>query len=219
MARLKIGILISGRGSNMQALIEAARAPGFPAEVALVVSNEPQAYGLTLAQAAGVPTRTVAHRAYERDRTGFERALTAELQSAAVDLVCLAGFMRLVGEEFIDQWWNRLVNVHPSLLPAFKGLRTHQRALASGVRLHGCTIHFVRPAMDDGPIIVQSAVPVLQDDTPERLAARVLEAEHICYPLAVRLIGERRVTVEGERVLIAGMPAQDAALIHPPPTA
>jgi phosphoribosylglycinamide formyltransferase-1 len=216
-SRQKIAILISGRGSNMQALITACTQPEFPAQPVLVLANEPGAAGLAVAAAAGVPTRTVDHRQFGRDRAAFERALTSELEGARADLVCLAGFMRLLGGDFIARWWNRLINVHPSLLPAFKGLHTHERALASGVRLHGCTVHFVRPAMDDGPIIVQAAVPVLPDDTPERLGTRVLAVEHICYPLAVRLIGEGRVRVEGERVVIAGMPLQEATLVHPPP--
>ncbi len=216
MARLTVGVLISGRGSNMQALIEACKHPGFPAEIALVLSNESDAAGVGRAAAAGIPTAIVDHRPFGGDRPAFEAAMTVALERAQVEFVCLAGFMRLVGESFVRRWWNKLINIHPSLLPAFRGLRTHERALAAGVKLHGCTVHFVRPAMDDGPIIVQAAVPVLPDDTPDRLAARVLEIEYRCYPLALRLIAERRVRVENERVLIGSAAAVAVtALINP----
>lgn len=217
MARLKAGILISGRGSNMQALIEACRAPHFPAEIALVLSNEAAAAGLARAREAGIATRVLDHRGFGKDRAAFERALTAALEEAGVEFVCLAGFMRLLTDTFVDRWRDRLINIHPSLLPAFRGLDTHRRALEAGVRLHGCTVHFVRAAMDDGPIIVQAAVPVLADDDEARLAARVLAAEHRCYPLALRLAAEGRLAVENERCRVAGAPAPDAALINPPP--
>lgn len=201
MARLRVGVLISGRGSNLQALIDACAEPSFPAEIVLVVSNEAAAQGLARARAAGIPTRVVPHRDYP-DRARFDAALDAVLREAGVELVCLAGFMRLLGDAFVDAWRDRLINIHPALLPAFKGLHTHERALAAGVRLHGCTVHFVRPAMDEGPIIAQGAVPVLPDDTPETLAERVLAVEHRAYPLALRLIAEGRVRVEGERALV-----------------
>ncbi|MFO0986849.1 MAG: phosphoribosylglycinamide formyltransferase [Alphaproteobacteria bacterium] len=217
MARLKAGILISGRGSNMQALIEACRAPHFPAEIALVLSNEAAAAGLARAREAGIATRVLDHRGFGKDRAAFERALTAALEEAGVEFVCLAGFMRLLTDTFVDRWRDRLINIHPSLLPAFRGLDTHRRALEAGVRLHGCTVHFVRAAMDDGPIIVQAAVPVLADDDEAKLAARVLAAEHRCYPLALKLAAEGRLAVENERCRIAGAPASDAALINPPP--
>lgn len=217
MARMKVGILISGRGSNMQALIEACRAPKFPAGIALVLSNEASAAGLARAQEAGIATRVIDHRPFARDRAAFERALTAALEEAGVEFVCLAGFMRLLTETFVDRWRDRLINIHPSILPAFRGLDTHKRALEAGVRLHGCTVHFVRAAMDDGPIIVQAAVPVLPGDDEAKLAARVLAAEHRCYPLALKLAAEGRLTVENERCRIDGVPAQDAALINPPP--
>jgi phosphoribosylglycinamide formyltransferase-1 len=217
MARLRVGILISGRGSNMQALIEAARHATFPAEIALVVSNEARAAGLARAAAAGVATRVLDHRPFGKDRPALERALTAELEGAGVEFVCLAGFMRLLSETFVAHWRDRLINIHPSLLPAFRGLDTHARALAAGVRLHGCTVHFVRAAMDEGPIIVQAAVPVLADDDEARLAARVLAAEHRCYPFALKLVAERRVRIENERCLISGAMAQEATLINPPP--
>jgi len=213
VARLRVGVLISGRGSNLQALIDACADPSFPAEIVLVVSNQAAAQGLARARAAGIPTRVVPHRDYP-DRASFDAALDAALREAAVELVCLAGFMRLLGDAFVNAWRDRLVNIHPALLPAFKGLHTHERALAAGVRLHGCTVHFVRPAMDEGPIIVQGAVPVLPDDTPEALAQRVLAVEHRAYPLALRLIAEGRVRVEGERAVVdAAGPA--STLLNP----
>jgi phosphoribosylglycinamide formyltransferase-1 len=217
MARLRVGILISGRGSNMQALIEACRTPNFPAEIVLVLSNEPAAAALARAAAAGIATRVFDHRGFAQDRAAFERALTAALEAAGVEFVCLAGFMRLLTETFVGHWRNRLINVHPSLLPAFPGLDTHRRALAAGVRLHGCTVHFVRAAMDDGPIVVQAAVPVLAGDDEVKLAARVLAAEHRCYPLALKLAAEKRLRIENERCLIDGAPAQEAVLVSPPP--
>jgi phosphoribosylglycinamide formyltransferase 1 len=200
---VKLGVLISGRGSNLQALIDACREPGFPAEIALVVSNRPGAQGLARAEAAGIPGIVVDHRAHP-DRESFERALDRELRAAGVELVCLAGFMRLLTGWLVERWHDRLVNIHPSLLPAFPGLDTHRRALEAGVRFSGCTVHFVRAEMDDGPILVQGATAVLPGDTPDTLAARVLELEHRCYPLAVRLIAEGRVRIEERQVRIAG---------------
>jgi len=214
---MKVGILISGRGSNMQALIDACRMPKFPAEIALVISNEPAAAGLARAKDAGIATRLIDHRDFNKDRPAFERALTAALEEAGVEFVCNAGFMRLLTDTFVAHWRDRQINIHPSLLPAFRGLDTHKRALEAGVRLHGCTVHFVRVEMDEGPIIVQAAVPVLPGDDEATLAARVLAAEHRCYPLALKLAAEKRLRVENERVLIDGAPAQDAALINPPP--
>jgi len=203
VARLKVAVLISGRGSNLQALIDACVRPGFPAEISLVISNVAGVKGLERAQRAGIPARVIAHRDFA-ERADFDAAIDAALSKAGIELVCLAGFMRILGEAFVARWRDRLVNIHPSLMPAFKGLQTHERALAAGVRFTGCTVHFVRPAMDDGPIIVQAAVPVLPGDDAERLAARVLEAEHEAYPLALRLIAEGRVRVVAERVEIAG---------------
>jgi phosphoribosylglycinamide formyltransferase-1 len=202
VARLKVAVLISGRGSNLQALVDACANPGFPAEIRLVISNVPDAAGLERAARACIPTRVIARGDFA-DRAGFEAAIDAALVEAGIQLVCLAGFMRILGEAFVTRWRDRLLNIHPSLLPAFKGLHTHERALAAGVRFTGCTVHFVRPAMDDGPIIVQAAVPVLPGDDAERLAARVLEAEHEAYPLALRLLAEGRVKVMAERVEIA----------------
>jgi phosphoribosylglycinamide formyltransferase-1 len=213
--RRRVAVLISGRGSNLQALIDAAAAPDYPAEIALVLANRADAAGLARAADAGIPTRVVPHREFA-DRAAFDRALDAALREAGIDLVCLAGFMRLLTEEFVEAWRDRMLNIHPSLLPAFPGLHTHERALAAGVRFSGCTVHFVRATMDEGPIIVQAAVPVLPGDDPERLAARVLEAEHRAYPLALRLVAAGAARVEGERVEIAGAASPGDALLNPP---
>ncbi|MFZ1414572.1 MAG: phosphoribosylglycinamide formyltransferase [Defluviicoccus sp.] len=216
MGSLRIGVLISGRGSNLQALIDAGRDPAFPARIATVISNEPGAAGLTRARAAGIPTVTINHRDFP-NRAAFEESLNAALAAAGVELVCLAGFMRLLTEGFVRHWWDRLINIHPSLLPAFRGLHVHEAVLAYGARFSGCTVHYVRPAMDDGPIIAQAAVPVLADDDADRLAARILAEEHRIYPLAVRLIAERRVRVADERVLIAEARAPGTSLLNPLP--
>jgi phosphoribosylglycinamide formyltransferase 1 len=215
MARLRVAVLISGRGSNLQALIDACAAPSFPAEIRLVIANRADAAGLARAGAAGVATAVIPHRDYAT-REAFETALDAALRQAAIELVCLAGFMRLLGAAFVGRWQDRLINIHPSLLPAFPGLDTHARALAAGVRFSGCTVHFVRSAMDDGPIIVQAAVPVLAGDDPDALAARILAAEHRAYPLALRLIAEDRVRVAADRVEIAGAAALHDTLLNPP---
>ena len=212
MAKLKVGVLISGRGSNLQALIDAGRDETYPAEITLVISNRGDAAGLARAEAAGIPTKIIPHRQFA-DREGFDAALDESLTAAGVGLVCLAGFMRILTPWFAARWCDRLVNIHPSLLPAFKGLDAHAQALAAGVRFSGCTVHFVTPEMDAGPIIVQAAVPVLDGDDEHRLADRILEAEHRCYPLAVRLIAEERVQVTGQRVLVAdGQPPAEAAI-------
>jgi phosphoribosylglycinamide formyltransferase-1 len=214
MSRLKVGVLISGRGSNMQALIDACAEPGFPAEIALVLSNRADAAGLQRAEAAGIATDVIDHKVFP-DRPAFDAAMADRLAAAGVELVCLAGFMRLLSDEFVARWHDRLINIHPSLLPAFKGLHVHERALESGVRITGCTVHFVRAEMDAGPIIAQAAVPVLAGDDPDRLAARVLEQEHRIYPLALRLIAEGRVRVEGNRVAVDGTTPSVAALLNP----
>lgn len=211
---LRIAVLISGRGSNMQALVDACRDPGFPAEVALVVSNEPQARGLAWAKEAGVPTTVINHRDFP-DRESFELALDEALGASGVDLICLAGFMRLLGDEFVNKWRDRLINIHPSLMPAFKGLNTHERVIKLGARFTGCTVHFVRPEMDDGPIIVQAVVPVRPGDTPESLADRVLAVEHRIYPMAVRLIAEQRARVVNEVVVIENGSAPEQILTNP----
>lgn len=201
--RLRLGVLISGRGSNLQALIDAACDPAYPAEVALVISNKADAAGLDRARAAGIATLVLRPKDFA-DKAAHEAAMIAALEAAGVGLVCLAGYMRLLSPVFVTAWLDRLINIHPSLLPAFPGLDTHAKAIDTGVRFHGCTVHFVRVEMDTGPIIVQAAVPVADDDTPDRLAARVLTQEHKAYPLAVRLIAEGRVTVEGNRVAVRG---------------
>ncbi len=194
---MRVGVLLSGRGSNLQALLDAGAASW---KVALAVSNVLGAPGLARAEAAGVPVRTVPHRDFA-DRAAFEETLDAELRAADIDLVVLAGFLRVLGPEFVARWRDRLVNIHPSLLPSFRGLDTHRRALEAGVRWHGCTVHFVRSELDAGPIVLQAAVPVRPDDTEETLAARVLAREHQVLPMAVGWIAEGRVRVENERVV------------------
>ncbi|MBI4275620.1 MAG: phosphoribosylglycinamide formyltransferase [Rhizobiales bacterium] len=193
MQKKRVAILISGRGSNMAALIEAAKDKDYPAEIALVVSNRTNAAGLEIAKANGIATAVVDHVPFGKDRHAFDRALQTEFDRHRIELVCLAGFMRLLTDSFVNAWHGRMINIHPSLLPAFKGLDTHTRALAAGAKIHGATVHFVAPEMDSGPIIAQAEVPVAADDTPAMLAARVLEAEHRLYPLALRLVAEGRV--------------------------
>ena len=208
--KARAAVLISGRGSNMMSLIRAARDPAYPVEIALVVSNQPQAPGVVLARAEGVPAVAIDHRPFQKDRAAHEAAIDAALGNAGIEIVCLAGYMRLFTPYFIDRWADRAINIHPSLLPAFPGLHTHEQALATGVKLHGCTVHAVRHAMDTGPILAQAAVPVLPGDTPDSLAARVLAQEHVIYPLALRLFAEQR----------QGMaPAGDKALLNPLPEA
>ena len=211
----RVAILISGRGSNMTALVNAAKSANYPAEIALVISNQPNATGLEFAQKAGLSTSVVSHADYE-DRGAFENALNEELKTQDIDYICLAGFMRLLTAEFVNRWKDRILNIHPSLLPAFKGLDTHERALESGVRFSGCTVHFVRAEMDDGPIINQAVVPILSDDTPETLAARILAQEHQLYPEALRLVasGQARVT---DRIVKIGDTRDPASPIINPP--
>ena len=201
-----IAVLISGRGSNMEALLRAARAPGFPGEVALVLSNRPDAAGLDHAAGQGVEALCIDHRAYGRDRAAHEDVVHAALQARGIGLVCLAGYMRLLTPGFVERWAGRMLNIHPSLLPAFPGLHTHERALAAGVKVHGCTVHQVTAVMDEGPILAQAAVPVLPGDTPGTLAARVLRQEHLLYPAALlaHLRGEPHAA------------APDAALLNAP---
>lgn len=197
MARKRVAILISGRGSNMVALIDAAKDPAYPAEIVAVISNDPAAQGLQRAASAGIATAVVDHKKYGKDRESFERALQTELEARHVELVCLAGFMRLLTPWFVRQWDGRMLNIHPALLPAFKGLDTHARAIAAGVREHGATVHFVVPEMDSGPIILQGAVPVEPGDTEAALAARVLAVEHRIYPEALRLVAEGHAGKKG----------------------
>jgi len=212
--KLNVGVLISGRGSNLQALLDACAAPDFPARIALVFSNVPSAGGLARAKEAGVPTCVMDHQQFP-DRGSFEEALHGELTKAGVELVCLAGFMRLLTDGFVGRWRDRLINIHPSLLPAFPGLHAHDRVIAYGARFSGCTVHYVREAMDDGPIIAQAVVPVHPDDDADRLAARVLAEEHRIYPFAVRLIAFGRTRVNGERVIITDARPPSAALLNP----
>ena len=216
MARLRLAVLISGRGSNLKALIDACAATDYPAEIVLVLSDRPGAPGLAHARDAGLETLVVDYRAFP-DRTAFDEALHAALLDARVELVCLAGFMRLLDADFVTRWRNRLINIHPSLLPAYRGLRTHERVLEDGVRFTGCTVHYVRAEMDAGPVIIQAVVPVAPDDTPETLAARVLAYEHRIYAEAVRLIATGAARVSGSRVIIKGAETPEEGLISPLP--
>ncbi|MBS7703978.1 phosphoribosylglycinamide formyltransferase [Chelatococcus asaccharovorans] len=215
-ARPKTAIFISGRGSNMVALVEAARTPGFPADIALVLSNRADAAGLVYASEAGIATAVVDHKLFAGNREAFERAIDAVLVEHGVELVCLAGFLRVLTPWFVNRWAGRLINIHPSLLPAFRGLDTHARALAANVRLHGCTVHFVTPELDDGPVLAQAAVPIVEGDTPETLAARVLVQEHVIYPAALARVASGQAKLVDGRVVIAGdtTPA-DAVLVVP----
>jgi len=208
----RVAILISGRGSNMASLIAASCQPDYPAEIALVVSNRPDAGGLSLARQAGVPVAVVDHREFGGDREAHEQAIQAVLREAGAELVCLAGYMRLLTPFLVERWAGRMLNVHPSLLPAFPGLHTHTRALAAGVKLHGCTVHLVTQSTDEGPILAQAAVPVLPGDTEEVLAARVLAQEHVIYPMALRLLAG------GAEDAVRGAEA-GAALVNPLPGA
>ena len=216
--RRRTAVLISGRGSNMAALIEAAGKSDYPAEIALVASNVADAAGIGRAAAAGIETAVVDHRPYGKEREAFERALDAELAARRIDLVCLAGFMRLLTPWFVDRWQGRMINIHPSLLPAFKGLDTHARALAAGVKIHGATVHFVVPETDAGPIIVQAAVPVADDDTADSLAARVLAAEHRIYPFALAAVAAGRVRIVDGRCRTEGAATGTDVLIVPTPS-
>ena len=214
LPKKRIAILISGRGSNMMSLVEAARAPDYPAEIVVVISNRPEAPGLAWAKANGIPALGLDHKLYD-GRAHFEGQLHTVLTASRVELVCLAGFMRLMTPEFAGKWRDRMINIHPSLLPGFKGLHTHERALAAGVKLAGCTVHFVRAEMDEGPIIAQAAVPVLDRDTPESLGARVLAAEHKLYPHALRLVASGEARLDGERVVLANPVNQEAGIFSP----
>ncbi len=204
--RQRAAVLISGRGSNMAALVAATRDPTYPVEIVLAVSNRGQASGVALAASLGVPTVVVAHPPFAGDRVAHEAAIDAALRAAEVQILCLAGYMRLLTPFLVERWSGRMLNIHPSLLPAFPGLDTHARALAAGVKLHGCTVHLVTERMDDGPILAQAAVPVLPGDTEDTLGARVLIQEHMIYPLALRLFASSRPGTP---------PAADAALLNP----
>ena len=218
MTKLRVAVLISGRGSNMTALINAAKAADFPAEIALVISNVPGAGGLDAAAKAGVATLTLDHRSFGKGADGkrkFESALSEKLKDERIELICLAGFMRLVSAAFVDEWAGRLVNIHPSLLPAFKGLDVHAEMLRAGVKIAGCTVHYVSAEMDAGPIIGQAAVPVLAGDTPETLAARILEQEHKLYPECVRKIAKGEVRLNADGVAVLGGAPATGALANP----
>lgn len=211
----RVGVLISGRGSNLQALIDACSSPDYPAEIVSVVSNIAGAEGLARAACAGIAAQIVPHIDYA-SREAFDSAIDAVLTQAKIDVVCLAGFMRVLSDKFVERWQGRLINIHPSLLPAFKGLNVHARVLASGVRISGCTVHYVVPELDSGPIIAQAAVPVLPDDSEPSLAARTLAAEHKLYPLALRLVAEGRAGLEGGRVIYPRAGAVSGQLFSPP---
>ena len=210
----RTAILISGRGSNMQALAAAARAADYPAEIVLVISNRPDAAGLQWAKANGLATLVIDHKAHV-SRAAFEDALQQALDKANVELVALAGFMRLMTPAFVERWRDRMINIHPSLLPSFRGLHTHEQALAAGVRIAGCTVHFVRTETDTGPIIAQAAVPVLSSDTATTLAARVLEAEHKIYPIALKLVASGRASCEVEKIVISEGDTEMSSLFSP----
>lgn len=211
---MKLAVLVSGRGSNLQALIDACAMGDYPAEIVLVLSNKADAYGLERAKEAGIPTAVLSHKDFE-DRESFDEAMSAKVEEAGGELICLAGFMRLLSDGFVRKWRDRLINIHPSLLPAFKGLHVHERTIEEGARFSGCTVHYVRPAMDEGPIIIQAVVPVHPEDSPDDLAARILEQEHIIYPQAVKYIAEGRVRVSAERVLIENHDIPDGAITNP----
>jgi phosphoribosylglycinamide formyltransferase-1 len=210
---MRIAVLVSGNGSNLQALIDGCITRKIPATIAVVISNNPDAYALERAKQAGIPAEVHNHRGIPREQ--YDETLHSLLREYDVEFVCLAGFMRLLTATFVQKWHNRLINIHPSLLPAFKGIKVHEQVLAAAVKFTGCTVHFVRPEMDEGPIIVQAAVPVRPDDTPETLAARVQHAEHACYELALQRIAEGRVQIVEERVVIKGAEVPHTSVMNP----
>jgi phosphoribosylglycinamide formyltransferase-1 len=212
MNRLRVGVLISGRGSNLQALIDASAHPDYPATISLVISNRADAAGIERAQRAGIPHRVIA----DTNRERFAAEAHHALRGAGTELVALAGFMRILHDGFVESWRDRLLNIHPSLLPAFPGLHPQRQALAAGVRFSGCTVHFVRLEVDTGPIIGQAVVPVLPGDDEERLAARILAAEHRLYPLALRLYAEGRLSIADEQVIVAGVNPPEMTWLNPP---
>ena len=212
--RRRVAVLISGRGSNMASLIEAARRPDYPAEIALVASNRPDAGGLAHAEAAGIATAVVDHKAFP-DRAAFEAALDGVLRRRGAELIALAGFMRVFTAGFVERWTGRMLNIHPSLLPLFKGLHTHRQALEAGVLVHGCTVHFVVPELDSGPIVAQAVVPVLPGDTEDTLAARILKQEHIIYPRALAMVASDRARLDAGRVSFCETWENKKALVVP----
>ncbi|MFQ5564116.1 MAG: phosphoribosylglycinamide formyltransferase [Parvularculaceae bacterium] len=215
MAKTRVGVLISGRGSNLQALIEAAAVEDYPAEIALVVSNRPNAPGLKHADAAGIARKVVNHRRYE-DRARFDAAIDASLREAKVDYVCLAGFMRILTDDFVRDWRGRILNIHPSLLPAFKGLHVQERMIEAGVKIAGCTVHFVSAEMDAGPVIGQAAVKVLPGDDADALAARILKAEHKLYPACLKAVVEGTARLSGGLVMSDAPVRAGAPMFNPP---
>jgi phosphoribosylglycinamide formyltransferase-1 len=212
----RVAILISGRGSNMAALIRAAAAADFPAEIAVVISNRAEAGGLEKARASGIPALTIESKPFGRDRAAFEAALQSALEQHRIDLICLGGFMRLLTAEFVQRWYGRMLNIHPSLLPSFPGLEPQAQALRAGVKISGATVHFVIPATDAGPILMQGAVAVRDDDTPDTLAERILEIEHRIYPAALRLVASGQIRQEGELCRTAGGGGSGDTLVSPP---
>jgi phosphoribosylglycinamide formyltransferase 1 len=215
MKRRRVAILISGRGSNMAALIKAASAEDFPAEIAIVVSNRADAAGLERAKAAGVPTVVIESKPFGKDRAGFEMALQAVLDAHGVELICLAGFMRLFTADFVQRWHGRMLNIHPSLLPSFPGLDPHGQALRAGVKISGATVHFVIAETDAGPILMQGAVPISDHDSADTLSERILEVEHRIYPEALRLLANGQVQLEGEICKTTASAASGNFLISP----
>jgi phosphoribosylglycinamide formyltransferase 1 len=211
----RVAILISGRGSNMAALIEAAKASDFPAEIVVVISNKADAGGLEKASASGIPTLVIESKPFGRDRASFEAVLQRALDERNVELICLGGFMRLFTAEFVRRWYGRMLNIHPSLLPSFPGLDPHGQALKAGVKISGATVHFVIPETDAGPILMQGAVPVADHDTPDTLAARVIEIEHRIYPQALRLLASGKAQLDGDICRISGNVATDGGLVAP----
>ena len=214
MAKLKVAVLISGRGSNLQALMAACSDPAYPAEIVLVISNNADAKGIERARNNGLPALVINHRDY-LNRADFDHEMTSTMMEAGVELVCLAGFMRLLSEEFVQYWRNRLINIHPSLLPAFKGLDVQARTIASGAKFSGCTVHYVRPQMDEGPIICQAVVPIHVDDDADSLTSRILVQEHVIYPQAVRWIAEKRVSINDEKVTMNNPIQSDNTIMNP----
>ena len=215
MSRKRVAVLISGRGSNMAALIEAAKAKDYPAEIVLVVSNRPEAGGLLVARAAGIATETVDHTKFSGDRNRFEHEIQSLLEKYRIEIICLAGFMRLLTADFLERWQWRIINIHPALLPDFKGLDTHKRVIDAGVKIHGATVHFVVPELDSGPVIAQGAINVRPGDSEEALAVRVLKVEHRIYPLALKLVAEGRVQIKNNHTLIDGVPVPNVADLAP----
>jgi phosphoribosylglycinamide formyltransferase-1 len=213
----RVAILISGRGSNMAALIKAANADDFPAEIAVVISNRADAMGLALAGAEGIPTVTIESKPFGKDRAAFEAALQSALEAYRIELICLGGFMRLFTAEFVQAWYGKMLNIHPSLLPSFPGLEPHAQALSAGAKVSGATVHFVTPETDAGPIVMQGVVPVRDDDTPEALSARILEIEHRIYPAALRLLAGGRLRLEGAICKFNGNASSTDTLISPQP--